>query len=167
MHVHSFPPIEHTDAHVLILGTMPGKASLRAHQYYAHPQNAFWKITAQILGFDGAGSYDDRRSSLTAAGCALWDVLKSCTRTSSLDSDIDGATIVINDFTTFFADHPKIRRVCFNGAKAETLYLRHVRPCFANHSSIEHIRLPSTSPANASIPFAQKLLAWRVIARVA
>lgn len=167
MHVHSFPPIERADARVLILGTMPGKASLRERQYYAHPQNAFWKITAQILGFDAASSYEVRRSSLTASGCALWDVLKSCARASSLDSDIDGATIVINDFMTFFASHPQIRRVCFNGAKAENLYLRHVRSRLADHSRIEHIRLPSTSPANATIPFAQKLRAWRVIARTA
>ena len=162
MHVHSFPPIERAGARVLILGTMPGRVSLRERQYYAHPGNAFWRIVGEIFGFDAQGAYRSRTSSLAGSGLALWDVLKSCTREGSLDSDIESATIVPNDFASFLAHHPRIRRVCFNGAKAEALYMRHVRPLLGDLPEISHLRLPSTSPANASVPFPEKLRAWRV-----
>jgi hypoxanthine-DNA glycosylase len=160
---HSFPPIAGRDARILILGTMPGKVSLRERQYYAHPQNAFWKITAEILGFDPATDYHARTSFLRAHGIALWDVLKSCTRASSADSDIDESTLVANDFRRFFATHASIRRVCFNGAKAEALYTRHVHARLARYATLERVRLPSTSPANASVPWPEKLRAWRAI----
>lgn len=167
MRIHSFPPIARADSNVLILGSMPGKASLRAQQYYAHPQNTFWKITAEVLGFDAASAYPVRASSLVAHRIALWDVLQSCTRESSLDSDIDTSTIVINDFASFFAAHPQIRRICFNGAKAAALFSRNVKPILENASTIEYLQLPSTSPANASIPWAEKLRAWAAINRAA
>jgi len=160
-HVESFPPIESAVARVLILGTMPGKASLRAQQYYAHPQNAFWRIAGTILGFDPAASYEVRTAMMRAAGIALWDVLKSCTRASSLDSAIVPATAVPNDLPAFLGDHPQIRRICFNGAKAEALYARYVRPRLVSAPDIHYLRLPSTSPANASVPWPQKLQAWR------
>lgn len=165
MHCHSFPPIAVPESWILILGTMPGKISLREQQYYAHPQNAFWKITAEILGFDAASSYPQRVASLKTHGVAVWDVLKSCTREGSLDSDIDPSSIVPNDFQSFFGRHPHIRRVCFNGAKAAALYTRYVQPLLPDTVAVEHLRLPSTSPANARIPRAAKLQAWRVINR--
>lgn len=142
---------------------MPGKVSLRERQYYAHPQNAFWSITGEILGFDPASTYAARVSSLRNCRIALWDVLESCAREGSLDSRIDESTIVTNDFRRFFAVHPDIRLVCFNGAKAAALYFRHVQPHLRGPLTHEHLRLPSTSPANASIPRAEKLRAWRVI----
>ena len=165
MHSHSFPPIASPDSRVLVLGTMPGKVSLRERQYYAHPENAFWRITAEILGFDAGSAYPVRVSALESHGIAVWDVLKSCTRESSLDSDIDESTIVPNDFKRFFATHPLIQRVCFNGAKAAALYTRHVQPRLGSPVSVEHLRLPSTSPANAAVSRAEKLCAWRVIKR--
>ena len=163
MRVHSFAPIASPNARVLVLGTMPGKISLREQQYYAHPQNLFWRITAEILGFDGAAAYPERLSLLSAHGVALWDVLQSCTRESSLDSDIESCSIVPNDFSHFFAAYPQIRRVCFNGAKAAALYVRYVQPQLQHTPAIEYIRLPSTSPANASIPRIEKLRAWSAI----
>jgi TDG/mug DNA glycosylase family protein len=162
-YVQSFPPIESSSARVLILGTMPGKASLRARQYYAHPQNGFWRIAGAILGFDPASAYEVRIALMHAAGIAVWDVLKSCTRQSSLDSDIVYATAVPNDLPTFLAGHPQIRRVCFNGAKAEALYARHVQSRLPASPAIHYVRLPSTSPANASIPWPAKLQAWQAI----
>lgn len=101
MHCRSFPPIASPGSWVLILGTMPGKVSLREQQYYAHPQNLFWRITAEILGFDATSAYPLRVSSLKDHGVALWDVLQSCTRESSLDADIVAHTIVPNDFGRF------------------------------------------------------------------
>ena len=100
-YVRSFPPIESAAARVLILGTMPGIVSLRENQYYAHPQNAFWRIAGAILGFDAASPYAVRVALLRAAGIAVWDVLKSCTRQGSLDSDIVHATAVPNDLPAF------------------------------------------------------------------
>lgn len=143
---------------------MPGKESLRKQQYYAHPKNAFWRIVGEILGFDAESPYELRAASLSASGVALWDVLQSCTRESSLDSDIDRGTLVPNDFAPFFARHTHIRRVCFNGAAAEDLFRRYVRPRLPDQSKVEYVRLPSSSPANAAIPYVEKLRAWRVIA---
>ncbi|MBI5504477.1 MAG: DNA-deoxyinosine glycosylase [Deltaproteobacteria bacterium] len=157
--------MENARARVLILGTMPGRASLHARQYYAHPRNAFWPIFAELLGFEAGSEYAVRTSSLSAAGIALWDVLRSCQRGTSLDSDIDHATIVPNDFTTFLAAHPRVRRIYFNGGNAERLYLKYVKPALVDLPEIETVRLPSTSPAYAGMPFAKKLCAWRVATR--
>jgi hypoxanthine-DNA glycosylase len=148
---------------VLILGTMPGKVSLRERQYYAHPQNGFWRIIGGILGFDPASPYDARVAAVQSAGIAVWDVLKSCIRESSLDSAIDASSVVPNDFAAFLAEHPQIRRICFNGARAEALYMKHVRPRLAADPDARYLRLPSTSPANASLRLSEKARAWQAI----
>lgn len=137
---------------------------MQAQQYYAHPRNAFWKIISEILGVNAVNSYEARTSSIIAARIALWDVLKSCKRESSLDSDIDNDTIMLNDFASFFNNHSHIHRVCFNGAKAENLYIRHIRPFLRNSLNIRYICLPSTSPANAETSYNEKLEAWKAIA---
>lgn len=157
--VESFPPIASPDARLLILGSMPGVASLRAGQYYAHPHNLFWKILGQILGFDPVAPYAQRIACLQQSGIALWDVLASCRRPGSLDADIHFASVIANDLPGFLAAHPGIGRICFNGATAETLFRRHVLPQLAMPGP-ETLRLPSTSPANASIPPGRKLEAW-------
>ena len=87
MRVHSFPAIADRKASRLILGTMPGKASLRAGQYYAHERNAFWSIIAALFGVPATAPYAERGAQLRAQGIALWDVLQSCSRESSLDAD--------------------------------------------------------------------------------
>jgi len=161
-HVESFAPIEKADATILILGSMPGEASLRAGQYYAHPRNLFWRIMGELLGTDPALPYDRRVQALKSARIALWDVLQSCRRKGSLDSNIDQESLVPNDFATFFRCHPKITHVFFNGAKAEECYRKHVQPD-TRIKTIEYLRLPSTSPANASISYERKLEAWRVV----
>jgi double-stranded uracil-DNA glycosylase len=164
-HVHSFPPIASGSSRVLILGTMPSKVSLRERQYYAHPQNRFWRIIGGILGFDPASPYETRVAAVQSAGIAIWDVLRSCIRESSLDSAIEASSVVPNDFAAFFAEHPQIRRICFNGAKAEALYMRHVRPRLPPDADVQYLRLPSTSPANAALPLSEKLQAWHAIVR--
>jgi TDG/mug DNA glycosylase family protein len=142
---------------------MPGRVSLRERQYYAHPQNAFWRIVGGIVGFDPAIPYPDRVALVQTAGIAVWDVLRSCNRESSLDSAIDASSAVPNDFSTFLAEHPQIQRICFNGATAEALYLKHVRPRLTAKPGVQHVRLPSTSPANASLSYAEKARAWHAI----
>lgn len=135
---------------------MPGVASLNAHQYYAHPRNAFWRIVGELYGFDAAAPYDDRVAALTGAGIAVWDVLRSCRRKGSLDSAVEPESMVPNDFGALFATHPTITQVCFNGAAAETNYRRLVDPGPATRYS----RLPSTSPAH-TMRFDDKLALWR------
>ena len=137
--------------------------SLHLQQYYGHPQNAFWKIVGEILGFDAAGSYAQRTAALVARNVALWDVLAACVREGSMDSSIDRSSIVPNDFAALFARHPRIRRVCFNGATAENVYRGHVLAQLVTHQALEYVRLPSTSPAHAGMPYIAKVQAWRVI----
>lgn len=160
-YVHSFPPIANAQARVLILGSMPGKLSLQAQQYYAHPHNAFWPILGELVGAHAELPYQARMQVLKANGIALWDVLKSCTREGSLDSDIDDASIIANDFASFHRTHPDITYVFFNGAKAEDSYRKYVLPSL--DSPLQYQRLPSTSPAHASLSRAQKLKAWEIV----
>jgi hypoxanthine-DNA glycosylase len=165
--VHSFAPIANASSRVLVLGSMPGIASLRANQYYAHPRNAFWRIMGTLFGFDAGTSYRSRTTTLRANGVALWDVLKTCTRTSSLDSDILPSSVVVNDFAGFLAKHRGIGLVCFNGSRAEHEFRKHVLARLPDALDVEYRRLPSTSPANAGVPYATKLAAWRVVQRAA
>ncbi|MFI3187190.1 MAG: DNA-deoxyinosine glycosylase [Methylococcaceae bacterium] len=158
----SFEPIADENAQILILGSMPGQASLAAGQYYAHRRNTFWKIMAELFGFDVDASYEARLNGLMTARIALWDVLQSCTRTGSLDARIDNGSITANDFPRFFHSHPKIHAVYFNGAKAETIYRQHVLPTISN-APISYLRLPSTSPAHASASYQQKLQTWQAL----
>lgn len=158
--LHGFPPISSPQAQVVILGSMPGMRSLQAAQYYAHPQNRFWPFMGQLVGADPALPYAERCARLAAAGIALWDVLASCDREGSLDSAIRDDTAVVNNFGAWFADHPFVATVLFNGAKAESSYRRFVSPRLPPDTR-RHLRLPSTSPANASQRAGDKLATWR------
>ena len=160
--VHGFEPIEDMSAEVLILGSMPGEASLAAGQYYAHPRNAFWRIMSELLQFDVASTYPVKTRALKSARIALWDVLQSCIRKGSLDAMIERHAQIANDFPTFFRTHKRITHVFFNGAKAEICFKQNVLPKI-DCGSISYVRLPSTSPANAAMSFEQKLSAWQMI----
>ena len=164
--VRSFAPIADARARVLILGSMPGEASLAASQYYAHAQNLFWRILGEITGAGPVSPYAARARALKDHGIALWDVLESCAREGSLDSAIDDATACANDFVSFYRAHPGITQVFFNGAKAEASYRKHVLPTLAPGPAA-HTRLPSTSPANASMSRAYKHRIWKQALRLA
>lgn len=159
--VQSFAPIARPDARVLVLGSMPGVASLKAQQYYGHPRNAFWTIVAALFGFDALSPYTQRVLALQQHGVAVWDVLASCERPGSLDSAIAPASVVPNDFAEFFRRHRAITRVCFNGAAAATMYQRHVAPQVVLAPEVQLIRLPSTSAAHAGMPIDEKCRLWR------
>jgi double-stranded uracil-DNA glycosylase len=161
-HIHSFPPIEDSRASILILGSMPGKESLRAGQYYAYRRNTFWPIMGDLIGALPTLPYESRIKILKSAGMALWDVLASCTRDSSLDADIDETSTSPNDFASFFLAHPHITQVFFNGTVAEK-YFRTLVQHSLEPQSLHYQRLPSTSPTNASMPYHQKLNAWEAI----
>lgn len=158
---YSFPPIASPDAKILILGSMPGQASLDAQRYYAHPRNLFWPIMSRLLGFDVTLPYAERANLLQQFGVAMWDVLQSCQREGSLDSNIKDETP--NDFSVFLNNHPHIHTIFFNGEKAATSFKRHV-VMTPEIEALTQVRLPSTSPANASQTFTMKLDVWRQVA---
>jgi double-stranded uracil-DNA glycosylase len=156
-----FPPLAAPDARVLVLGSLPGRRSLEMRQYYAQPQNAFWKIMGRLFGAAPELPYERRVERLRAQRIAVWDVLAAGERKGSLDSAIVPSSIVVNDFAAFFEVHRDIRLVCFNGGKAAELYRRRVLPDLpAAAAALETRRLPSTSPAHAARPFAAKLALW-------
>jgi len=155
-----FAPVARADARLLILGSMPGQASLQAQAYYAHPRNAFWRILADVLGFPAELTYAERLAILQANGIALWDVLAACHRPGSLDADIDDASMVANDFAGFLHQHPRITQICFNGAKAESCWRKQVQPLLGNTPVLSMLRLPSTSPAHAGMPYETKRALW-------
>ncbi len=152
-----FPPVAGSDARLLVLGSLPGVRSIREQQYYAHPQNAFWRIMRDIYGVEGA--YEDRCDGLIVNRLAVWDVLKRSVRPGSMDADIDLETAELNDFETFFATHPSISKVLCNGQAAGRLFLKRVLPSLDCQVAVDI--LPSTSPAFASMRYDTKLETWR------
>ncbi len=160
----SFAPIAGEDACVLILGSMPGRASLARQQYYAHPRNAFWPIMSRLLAFHPEMDYPQCIQRLVLNRIAVWDVLQSGYRPGSLDAKIYGDSVRVNNFVAFFTDHPHIKRVCFNGKTAESYFKKRVMPDLTTHPyPTEYRYLPSTSPALAALNFEQKLAIWKSI----
>jgi hypoxanthine-DNA glycosylase len=156
-----FPAVADSRARVVVLGSLPGQKSLAMGQYYAQPQNAFWKIMGRLFGADAASPYEQRLERLRAHGVAVWDVLAAAERAGSLDSAIVASSVVVNDFSAFFARHRGIGLLCFNGNKAAELYRRKVLPTLApRFAALEARLLPSTSPAYAALTFERKLARW-------
>lgn len=155
-----FAPVSRPDSRVLILGTLPGAESLRRREYYAKNQNTFWRILGELIGAGPDLPYQQRVEAIKNAGLALWDVCASARREGSLDAQIK--ELEANDFGRFFQEHPHIALICFNGQTASKLFERFVVPGLtAEASKIPRKNLPSTSPAHASMRFAQKLELWR------
>ncbi|MDH3508247.1 MAG: DNA-deoxyinosine glycosylase [Gammaproteobacteria bacterium] len=160
-----FPYVANRDARLLILGSLPGVRSIQEQQYYAQPQNVFWRIMGELFGAKRELSYAQRLRKLKASKIALWDVAAAAERPGSLDSAIVHSSVQANDFAAFLETHRRIGLVCFNGAKAEALYRRLVMPILDEpFASLPMKRMPSTSPAHAAMPYAQKLEAWSAIA---
>jgi TDG/mug DNA glycosylase family protein len=155
--VRCFEPIATPSARLLILGSMPGVASLEAGEYYAHAQNAFWSIMGELAGAGPDKPYMERVRILRARGIAVWDVLQSCIRPGSLDSDIRAE--VPNDFAAFFAAHRRISHIGLNGGKAAASFRKHAARHCPPHVTVTV--LPSTSPAHAARSVAEKCALWR------
>jgi TDG/mug DNA glycosylase family protein len=150
------PPIVNQDTHILILGSFPGEKSLAAQQYYAHPRNQFWPLLSAVLAEDLAVlPYPERLVRLQAHRIGLWDVIAACERRGSLDTAIRNAKA--NNFAALKHRCPQLTRVCFNGTTSGKL-----APEFAS-AGFETLVLPSSSPANAQLSFAQKLVLWQNI----
>jgi double-stranded uracil-DNA glycosylase len=157
-------PLAGADARILVLGSMPGAASLAAGSYYAHPANLFWPLLAELLAEDPPQAPAQRRAMLVRHRIALWDVVRQCARRGSLDAHIVAGSVVANDLGAFISGHPHIRDVFFNGAAAQRLFRRHLQATLdAQHPRLRYTRLPSSSPANAAIGRTQKLAAWRAV----
>ncbi len=159
--VRSFEPVVGRDPRVIILGSMPGVASLEAAQYYAHPRNAFWPIMGELFDIDPGAEYAARIREFERLPLILWDTLRSCHRPGSLDANIDIASARANDFPGLLARFPGIRAILFNGATAEKYFRRLVLPRLGRIDNLELLRMPSTSPAHAGRSFDEKLVAWR------
>lgn len=139
---------------MLILGSLPGEASLAAGRYYAHPQNLFWRLVGHAIGRDLASlEYEERLTALQARGIALWDTVASARREGSLDAAIREAEHA--RLAALVATLPKLRAVAFNGRKASAIG----RPQLAG-SGLALIDLPSSSPAYAAMPLADKERLW-------
>jgi len=153
-----FPPVVDTHTRVLILGSLPGEASLAQSQYYAHKQNQFWRLVGDVLGVDLVGiEYADRLQTLLAHHVGLWDVVAEAKREGSLDSNIrDHAD---NDLVGLIESLPELAVIAFNGGTAERLGLKALQRHGGQHRIV---RLPSSSPAH-TLAYAQKLLAWEAL----
>lgn len=166
----SFAPVVGELPKVLILGTMPGQASLHAAQYYAHPRNAFWPILLSVINRNAPDfaqaqllAYPKRLQLACESGYALWDVLAKCERPGSLDSDIRRASEIANPIHSWLVAHPSVTRVCFNGKTAAALFKRHIQNELSQDvldRPIQFFTLPSTSPAMATLSLKQKQQAW-------
>ncbi len=157
-----FPPVIGPSPRILVLGSLPSVASIEAGQYYAKPQNAFWKIMGALCAAGPELDYADRLAALEQAGVALWDVLHAARRPGSLDSAIVLATEQVNDITGLLERETTIRLVALNGEKAAAVFRRHVSGALPR-ADIDCVTLPSTSPAYASLKPKQKLERWREV----
>ncbi|MEX1308015.1 MAG: DNA-deoxyinosine glycosylase [Eubacteriales bacterium] len=154
--IHSLEPIISTSCTRLILGSMPSETSLQKEEYYAFPQNAFWRILFSLYESPLTDDYAEKQHFLLSHHIALWDVISSCQREGSLDSRIKD--LEPNDFKSLFIAYPSITRVFFNGKKAYDVFKKEM----GFNPIHTYTYLPSTSPAHA-VSFEKKLEAWRVI----
>ena len=159
-----FAPVVPAQPKVLILGSMPGEASLHAQQYYAHPRNAFWPVMQMLFDIDRELHYEARIQQLKVHGVALWDVVYQCRRAGSLDAAIEIDSIKLNNIGSLLQSCPEITAIFCNGGKAWDLFRRHF---FKRVPSIRPAmimaKLPSTSPANARLSLQQKSVAWQKV----
>ena len=154
--LHGLAPILDQDTRLIVLGSFPSVASLRAQRYYAHPQNQFWKILGALWGLPLQDmNHQQRTDALSAHGLGVWDVYAACEREGSLDSAIENAQL--NDLASLKTCCPRLQAIAHNGGES----FRHARHTRA--LGLPVYRLPSTSPANASWSLARKTDAWREV----
>lgn len=154
--IFSFPPVVSQDSKILILGSVPGIKSLERQQYYAHPQNKFWRIIFELLNEEFSEHYEQRISVLKKHNIALWDVIDSCERKGSLDSEIRNEEA--NRVKELLEDHPNIRAVFSNGQKS----FKNLQRLLGKHHTYRIFLLPSTSPLH-TMAYEKKLEEWKKI----
>lgn len=141
---------------ILILGSFPSVLSLFHSEYYGNPRNRFWAVIEELFSIPAVLPYPQRTLRLAAKKVALWDVIRTCTREGSADRRI--CNPVPNEIAGFVRVNPTIRLVALNGSTAGRMYHR-----FAEVEDLSSVTLPSTSPANAAVPFADKVRHWEVV----
>jgi len=163
--VASFPPQVGAGCRLLILGTVPSLRSLELRQSYGHAQNLFWPLMGELFDAGPALPYAERIARLQRRGIGIWDVLKTCERPGSLDSSIVPESEVPNAIPWLLRRHAQIRAIALNGGKAQQAFRRHIAPQLDARlgERVTILALPSTSPANASIPRAEKRRRWSVL----
>ena len=154
----SFLPIIDEHSRILILGSMPGVESLRLQQYYANPRNQFWKIIYSLFNSEPNPNYEERIAYIKSKKIAVWDVIGTCYREGSLDSNIQEEKV--NDFSALFEAYPNIKTVLFNGGKAYETYKKWIG--FGMIPNLTFHKLTSSSPANTK-KYEEKLREWVVI----
>jgi double-stranded uracil-DNA glycosylase len=155
------PPIARSDARLFVLGSLPGDASLAARQYYAHPQNQFWRLLGGVIGEDLHGMpYEERLDRLAEHRVGLWDVIASAVRPGSLDQAI--REVAHNQLEHLRQGFPDLKAIAFNGATSAKIGRKLIG---ADDHGLTLIDLPSSSPANTR-PFAEKATAWAELRRI-
>ncbi|MDR2231440.1 MAG: DNA-deoxyinosine glycosylase [Flavobacteriaceae bacterium] len=155
--INSFPPFIDKDSKILILGTVPGVKSLEMQQYYAHPQNHFWKIMFHLLAEPMTSDYEEKVAMLQRNGIAIWDTIESCVRKGSKDTDIKNEEA--NDIAELLKEFPNIKAVFCNGQKAFKNLSKQLKN---KEVGINFYGLPSTSPLH-TVGFEKKLPEWEQI----
>lgn len=154
-----FEPSVDNNSKILILGSMPGISSLQQQQYYAHPQNRFWRLWAYLLQREAVPHiYSEKLQMLLDNNIALWDSIAACNREGSLDNAIENEQS--NDFKAFFKKYPKIYKICFNGGKSYNCFKKYNKDLLQS-KKYKFYQLPSTSPANARFSFVSLCEAWK------
>ncbi|WP_426266864.1 DNA-deoxyinosine glycosylase [Sphingomonas sp. LHG3443-2] len=154
---HGLPPVARADARLLVLGSLPGEASLAAARYYAHPRNQFWRLMESVTGVAmEALPYQERLERLSERGVAMWDVVHAARRQGSLDGQM--REVEMRDLAGFVAVLPQLRAVGFNGGTAARLGRRALAG-----TRLVLVDLPSSSPAY-TLPFAEKARRWTALA---
>jgi hypoxanthine-DNA glycosylase len=152
--IHSFPPFINPETEILILGTMPGIASLEKQEYYAHPRNHFWKIIYTLFDkLPVSDNFEEKIKLIKAYKIGIWDVLENCERKGSLDIHIKNHKP--NDFYNLFKTYPNIKKIIFNGKESHRYFIKN----FEQKKGITYFVMPSTSPAN-TMSFENKLKNW-------
>lgn len=156
----SFKPLINKASKILILGSMPGIKSLEMNQYYAHPQNRFWKLMGKFCGYDCFEKieYEKRTRILLENKIALWDVIATCERIGSLDSDIKKE--VVNNIPKLLKENMGIEIICLNGNKSYSEFKKHFPSLLTEYKCY---KMPSTSPANAKVGFEDLYIQWKKI----
>jgi hypoxanthine-DNA glycosylase len=153
----SFPPVVAPDTRVLVLGSLPGEKSLEVQRYYAHPQNRFWHLVGKVIDVELEPlEYEARLAALLKAKVGLWDTVASAWRTGSLDASIREAEH--NPLAELAASLPELRAVGFNGKTSARIGMAQLAT-----SGLALIALPSSSPAHAAMPLAQKEKLWSAL----
>ncbi len=159
----SLKPSISSNCKILILGSMPGIKSLQEQQYYAHPQNRFWKVMGYICGNSDLyeKEYNEKLTTLLNNNIALWDTIKSCKREGSLDSNI--IDVIPNNLTELLKKYPNIKTICLNGNKSYSAFKKYFPDLLKNYNCY---KLPSTSPANAKYTLDKLITEWEIIKQI-